>query len=113
MPDGTWINVSFQTPLIFRYNLPLRDFASGIYLSETQNPITPPPLHTVCIRVYCILYTFSHGEGWEGARVKPERRLEWQQFTKLGQNYQHDWLYLQSVNSVKHLQQSSFTGKFF
>ncbi len=41
-----------------------------------------PPLHTVYI-----LYTYSHREGIEGwGRVEPKRRLEGQQFTKLGQN---------------------------
>jgi hypothetical protein len=45
--------------------------------------------------------------------VEPERRLERQQFLKLGQKYHHDWLYLQSIISDKHLPQSPFTGKFF
>ncbi len=44
-----------------------------------------------------------------GGRVEPERRLEGQQFTKLGRKYQHDSLYLQSINSDKHLPQSPFT----
>ncbi len=46
-------------------------------------PRTPsPPTH--CIRVYNILIQYSHREGEAGGRVEPERRLEWQQFTKLG-----------------------------
>jgi hypothetical protein len=47
-------------------------------------------------------------------RVEPERRLEGQQFTKLGQKYQHDRLYeyLQSINSDEHLPQNPFTGNF-
>jgi hypothetical protein len=55
-----------------------------------------PPLHTVNI-----LYTYSHREGVEGwGRVEPKRRLESQQFTKLGQKYQHMIeMYLQSINS--------------
>ncbi len=44
-----------------------------------------------------------------GGRVEPERRLEGQQFTKLGRKYHHDWLYLQSMNSDKQLQ-SPFKG---
>jgi hypothetical protein len=58
-----------------------RDFAAGVYLSETQNPI--PPSLTHCIRVYSVsvLYTYSHREGRGG--VQPDRRLEGQQFTKL------------------------------
>jgi hypothetical protein len=48
-------------------------------------------------------------------RVKerePERRLEGQQFTKVGRKYLHDCI--SSVkNSDKLLPQSPFTGKFF
>jgi hypothetical protein len=46
-----------------------------------------------------------HREGGGEGRVEPERRLEGQQFTKLGQKHQ-------SINSDKHLPQSPFTGQF-
>jgi hypothetical protein len=50
------------------------DFAAGVYLSETQNPI--PPSHTHCIRIYSILiHTGKSG----GGRVELERRGEGQQ----------------------------------
>jgi hypothetical protein len=39
-----------------------RDFAAGVYLSEAQNPIHPPP-YTL---YRCIQYTYSHREGGEG-----------------------------------------------
>jgi hypothetical protein len=42
------------------------------------------------------------GKG-ERERVEPERRLDGQQFTKLGRKYQHDRVYLQSINTEKHL----------
>ncbi len=61
-----------------------------------------PHLHSV--HVYTVYSTFSHKEGEGGD--EPERRLEGQQFTKLGRKYQRDWLYLQSINSDKHLPQS-------
>jgi hypothetical protein len=50
------------------------------------------------VRVFSILI---HTRKWErgGGRVEPDRRLEGQQFTKLGLKYQHEWLYLQSINS--------------
>jgi hypothetical protein len=63
------------------------DFAAGVYLSEPQNPIPPPPpLYTLYM---CIQHTYSHMGGGDG-RVKPEKRLEGQQFTKLGRKYQLD-----------------------
>ncbi len=59
-----------------------------------QWPHTPLPRYT--------LYTymlFTQGRG--GGRVEPGRRFEGQQFTKLGKKYQHDWMYIQSINSKK------------
>jgi hypothetical protein len=67
----------------------------------------PPPSHT--LPVYAVLW---HREGGRGRRVVPERRLEGEQFTKLGRKYQHDWLYLQSIKSDKHLPHSPFTDHF-
>ncbi len=63
--------------------------ATGVYLSEAQNPIPPPPphTHTLC---RCIQYNLFTQEGGEGGRVEPERRLKGQQFTKLDRKYQHD-----------------------
>jgi hypothetical protein len=43
----------------------------------------PPPSHT--LSVYTVLFDSGMGE-----RIEPERRLEGQQFTKLGLKYQHD-----------------------
>jgi hypothetical protein len=87
-----------------------RDFTAGVYLPEVQNPIpAPPPPYALYT---CIQYTYSHREGGRGT-VEPERRGEGQQFTKLGRKYQHDCRPLQSINSGKHLPQSTFTGKFF
>jgi hypothetical protein len=51
-----------------------RNVVAGVYLSEAQNPIPPPPPPYA-------LYTCIRGGG---GRVGPERRLEGQQFTKLG-----------------------------
>jgi hypothetical protein len=65
----------------------LKDFAAGVYLSEAQNPIPPPPL-THCICVYSILL-FTQGRRERG-RVEPERRGKGQQFTKLGRKYQNE-----------------------
>ncbi len=79
--------------------------------SEAQNPIPPFTLYCtvqyMCKIVYRV-YLFRQGRG----ESEPER-LEGQQFTKLGGKYQHDWLYLQSINSVKNLPLSHFTCLFF
>ncbi len=83
------------------------DIAAGVYLSEAQNPIHPPP---PCTMYTCVQYIYSHMEGGGGGG---ERRLEGQQVTKLGQKYKHDWLYLQSINSDKRLPQRSLLGQFF
>jgi hypothetical protein len=60
--------------------------------NRTQHP-PPPPSHT--LPVWTVLW---HRKGEKGGRVEPERRLEGQQFTKLGRKYQHDWLFLQSIS---------------
>jgi len=67
-------------------------------------PRTPYPSPPYTLST-CIQYHYSHREGGE---VEPERRGEVQQFTKLGRKYQHDWLYLQSIKSDKHLFKSIF-----
>ncbi len=85
-----WLDTESQTPA--QYDL-------------QQNPVPLPPLHTV----YILIHTGKEG----GGRVEPERRLEEQQFKRLGRKYQHDWMYLQFVNSDKHLPQSPITGQVF
>jgi hypothetical protein len=76
-----------------------------VYPSEAPSPhnSTPPPPSLCKYTLLC------HREGGTKGRVEPERRLEGQQFTKLGWKFKHDWLYLQSTNSDKHLPQSPFT----
>ncbi len=56
-------------------------------------PHTPPLSH--CIRVYGI-----HREGVGGELTREKVRVAI--VYKAGRKYQHDWLYLQSVNSIKH-----------
>ncbi len=40
-----------------------RNFTAGVYLSEAQNPIHPPPPYTLYT---FIQYTYSHREGGRG-----------------------------------------------
>jgi hypothetical protein len=88
-------------------------FAAGVYLSEAQNHIIPPPLHT--------LYSVLIHRGREEGRVEPERRVEgnrgayryqsWVKNTSMTECPQKTG-YLQSINSDKHLPQSPITGQF-
>jgi hypothetical protein len=69
------------------------------YLSEapfpSYDPILHPPLHT--IRIYNILiHRGKEGEGEELTRDKVTGAI----VHKAGRKYQHDCLYLQSINSV-------------
>jgi hypothetical protein len=52
-----------------------RDFATGVYLSEAQKSIHPPPLHIVYVYTVYYTYLFTQGRGGR-RRVEPERRLE-------------------------------------
>ncbi len=65
---------------------------------EAQNPIPPPLTH-------CIQHTYSHKEGETGEELNQREGR--------GATVQADCLYLQSLNSDKHLPQIPFTSKFF
>ncbi len=65
----------------------------------------PPPLHTVYGHTVYTVYLFTQGRG--GERIEPERRLEGQQFTKLGRKISTP------INSDEHLPLSPFTVQFF
>jgi hypothetical protein len=86
-----------------------RDFTSGAYLSEAQNPIPLTPFH---IRVYSMLI---HSErGGEGESWTREKDREANFFHKAGSKIPI-WLtvYLLSTNSDKHQPLSPFTCQFF
>jgi hypothetical protein len=42
------------------------NFAAGVYMSEAQNPIPPPPIHTVYLYTVYLFTTYSHGEKGKG-----------------------------------------------
>ncbi len=69
----------------FLKKLPLK-VLSGRRLS-VWGPRLPPPLHTVWIQVPYLFTQISGGRGID----------QWDR-----RKYQHDWLYLQSINSIKH-----------
>jgi hypothetical protein len=90
-------------------NLPVMGLC-GLALICLRPRTQYPSLHSDTLFTN-IQYTYSHREGGGGWRGEPVRRLEGQKFTTLGRKYQHDWLFFQSMDSDKHLPQSSFTGQ--
>ncbi len=69
----------------------------GIYLSAWGQEPHPSPL-THCILVYGILvHTGKGGGGGELTREKVRGTM----LHKAGRKYQHNWLHLQSINSIK------------
>jgi hypothetical protein len=57
-------------------------------------PSSPHPV-THCINAYpCTIHRGGGGQ--------PVRRLEGRYSSQEGSKYQHDWLYLHSINSIKH-----------
>ncbi len=77
--------------------------------SGRRPPPPPPPPPVVTHRVnheYIPLYTFTQGRG-EGGRWTSEK-VKGALVHKRGQTYQHDWLYLQSINSIKPSVQTTF-----
>ncbi len=69
-----------------------RDFASGVYLSEAQSPVPPPPykLYT------CIQYTYSHREGGGESWTSENGATGESTVRKFGWKYQHDWMYVKN-----------------
>jgi hypothetical protein len=73
------------------------------YLSEAPSPpltLFSPPL-THCTYVYTV-YTILLHTGKGGGRVEIIREVRGTMLHKAGRKYEHDSLYLQSINSVKH-----------
>ncbi len=75
-------------------------------------PHNTHPLHTV----YTLTDTYSHregGSGGGGGEESNQREYEGATVHEAGSKYQHDWLYLQSINSDKHSAKIPFTDYFF
>ncbi len=73
----------------------------------------PPPTHCILVLFLYTVYLFTQGreEVLRIGSVEPERRST--AVHKLGRKYQHDRLYLQSINSDKQLPQSPYTRSIF
>ncbi len=72
----------------------------------------PPPLHIVCMYTVNL---FTQGRGRGGGKESWTReKVRGATVHKEGVEHTNmtDWLYLQSINSDKHLSKSPFTGKF-
>ncbi len=80
---GIWSNTHYKSP---------------VYALHTTRSPPPPVAH--CINTYPC--TYSHREVWEGRGVRTTEKVRGALVHKRGRKYQHDWLYLQSINSIKH-----------
>ncbi len=82
------------------------------YLPEALSPpMTPcPPLHT---EFYHTVYFFTHGRGDGGELTRDWEKVRGAIVHKAGRKYQHDWLYLQPVNSIKHQNRRHLGFGFF
>ncbi len=81
---------------VFLKNLP-GNLATGVYLClcSPLNPIPSPPLHTVWIHAPVLNHTGKGGGGrWTSEKVRGPlvNKRDWK--------YQHDCLYLNSINSI-------------
>ncbi len=82
--------------------LTCRDFAADALSVwgplPSYDPILRPPVHTVYVNT---VHTYSHREGGEGGELTREK-VRGAIVHNAGRKYQHDWLYLQSINFIKH-----------
>jgi hypothetical protein len=86
-----------STVLILK-NLPAKGLCGRCLICLRPTPKLPP-LHTVFVYMYIVQYTYSYKEGARGVE------LTWKKVRgaiahKAGRKYQHEWLYLQSINSI-------------
>ncbi len=75
------------------------------YLSEAPSPpmtsYSPPPLlHNVHVYTSILIHTVK-AAGGGGGRELTREKVRGEIVHKAGREYQHDWLYLQTVNSIK------------
>ncbi len=92
-------------------NLPVKGICSRCLSFWAPEPRTPPPpLHTVY--VYTV-YLFTQREGVMGEELNQREGLRGNSSQSWVEKNQHDWMYLQFINSDEHLPQSPFTVNFF
>ncbi len=97
----------------------LKKFTCKRTLRQVFTCLRPPPLLG-----FCLLWS-SNFEGSESGQIQRDKLLRnvisnWTQHPRrpspphtVQYQYQHDWVYLQSINSDKHLPQSPSTDQFF
>jgi hypothetical protein len=87
--------------------LPARHFAAGVYLSEAQNPISPPLPYTLYT---CKLYTYSYVEGGGELNQREGERGNGGEYLLLGWKYHHDWMYARKF-AISSLETLKNTGR--
>ncbi len=68
-------------------------------LHTTRSPL--PPCYTLYKYITLYLFTQGRGEGGWGW-MRTSEKVRGALVHKRGRKYQHDWLYLLSINSIKH-----------
>jgi hypothetical protein len=92
--------ISIKTPQTlnvgFFKNCPIKVLGGRCFLSEApRTPPSSPLVHTGRIYAQFPIHT-GKGEMWTNEKVRGAL------VHTRGRKYQHDWLYLQSINSIKH-----------
>ncbi len=92
--DRIYIKTPNPKGWLFEKNLPVKVLGGRCF--SVWGPRSPPVTH--CMNTYHC--TYSHREGGGGVRWTSEK-VRGALLHKRGWKYQHDWLYLQSINSIK------------
>ncbi len=98
------LNVCFSLKLTCRNTF--RHSFAFLRTNSTGLPHPPCIYHVRTVYTYIRWYKSDRNMGGRGE--VNQREVREATVHKMGQNYQHEWMYLQSIKSVKHLPQSRF-----
>ncbi len=81
-------------------NWALKGLCGRCFICILSPPMTPYSPNYILYT--CIQYTYSHREGGGDSGELTREKVRGAIDHKIGRKYKHDWLYLQSINSIKH-----------